>query len=134
MGDFRVTVNVTEAGPLLNGTAPEVIRVWMDDVKQDIAQAGVNNLRGFVMDKTGRATGHYQSQIVTSTLMPFNDVRIHDPVVYGPWLEGTSERNRSTRFKGYRLWRKTAQRLQDDAPKIAEAKLPDLANRLGGSG
>jgi hypothetical protein len=55
-------------------------------------------------------------------------------VVYGPWLEGTSERNRSTRFKGYRLWRKTAQRLQDDAPKIAEAKLPDLANRLGGSG
>lgn len=134
MGDFKVTIDVSETGPLFSGAAPEIIRVWLDDVKQDIAQEGVNQLRSFVMDKSGRATGHYQSQIVTSTLIPFNDVRIHDPVVYGPWLEGTSKRNRSTRFKGYRLWRKTAQALQDDAPKIAAARLPDLANRLGGGG
>lgn len=134
MGDFKVTVNVSEAGPLMDGTAPEVVRIWLDDVKKDIAQEGVDNLRGFVMDKSGRATGHYQSQLMTSTLLPFNDIRIHDPVIYGPWLEGSSKRNRSTRFKGYRLWRKTSQLLQEDAPKIAEAKLPDLANRLGGGG
>src|SRR5258708_18660687 len=68
----------------------------------------LNRLRGFAMNKSGRATGRYQSELQTSNLA-YNDIRISDPVVYGPWLEGSSDRNRSTRFKGYRLWRKTAQ-------------------------
>jgi hypothetical protein len=131
MGSLQVTVSVTEHGPLTDGTAPEIIHAYMDEVKKDIAAEGVTRLRGFVMDKTGRATGRYQAEIQTSTLS-FNDILIHDPVVYGPWLEGTSERNRSTRFKGYHLWRKTAQALNDDAPGIAEKRMPELIRRLGG--
>ncbi len=100
-------------------------------MKQDVAQEGVNKLRSFVMDKTGRATGHYQSMI-TTTVVGFNDILIHDPVVYGPWLEGNSERNRSTRFKGYRLWRLTKQYLQGKAQEIEDAHMPELVRRLGG--
>lgn len=131
MGAINVKVIVKVSGPLLDGSAPEIIHHWMDEVKQEIAQEGVNRLRSFQMDKTGRATGRYQSEIQTSTLS-FNDIRIHDPVVYGPWLEGVSQRNRSTRFKGYHLWRKTAQMLQEDAPKIAERRMPELVQQLGG--
>jgi hypothetical protein len=132
MGELKVRVYVRAQGPLFDGAAPEIIHAWMDEVKKDIAQEGVNRLRAFVMNKTGRATGHYQSEIQTSTLVAFNDIRIFDPVVYGPWLEGTSKRNRSTRFKGYRLWRKTAQALNDDATAIADRRMPELVQKLGG--
>jgi hypothetical protein len=131
MASLDVSFSLHKQGPLFDDLAPEIIHAWLDDVKKDIAQEGVNELRSFVMDKSGRATGRYQAEIITSTLM-YNDIKIHDPVVYGPWLEGSSKRNRSTRFKGYHLWRKTAQALQERAPDIAEAKMPDLVNRLGG--
>jgi hypothetical protein len=32
-------------------------------------------------------------------------------IVYGPWLEGTGSRNRTTRFKGYRSFRLTTQQM-----------------------
>src|SRR5260221_8971813 len=104
MSNFAVQVHVQPLGPLADGSAPAIVHAWADEVKRDIAQEGVNRLRGFRMNKSGRATGRYQSELQTSTLA-YNDIRISDPVVYGPWLEGSSNRNRSTRFRGYRLWR-----------------------------
>jgi len=83
------------------------------------------------MDKTGRATGHYQSEIRTS-LLTYHDVLIHDPVVYGPWLEGSSKRNRSTRFKGYHLWRRARDVTQREAGSIAQDLLPPYLDRIGG--
>lgn len=131
MGSLAVKVHVKPLGPLADGSAPGIVHAWADEVKKDIAQEGVNRLRSFAMNKSGRATGRYQSEIQTSNLA-FNDIRISDPVVYGPWLEGSSNRNSSTRFKGYRLWRKTAQVLEEDAVKIAEKRMPELVQRLGG--
>jgi hypothetical protein len=135
VGHFDVRVTVQAHGPLMDGRASGIVRDWLDGVKKDIAQEGLNRLRSFVMDKTGRATGRYQSEIVTSTLN-YNDLKISNPsesgYAYGPWLEGFSSRNRSTRFKGYHLWRQAAQKLQDDAPGIAERKLPELIQKLGG--
>jgi hypothetical protein len=132
VGALKVRIIVKAQGPLYDGSAPAIVHAWSDQVKRDIAQEGVNRLKSFAMDKSGRATGRYQSEIQTSTLS-FNDIRIHDPIVYGPWLEGSSTRNRSTRFKGYHLWRKTAQALEEDAPKIAEKRMPELVARLGGA-
>jgi len=131
MGSLTVTAHVRPLGPLADGSAPATIHAWTDEVKRDIADEGVNRLRSVPMNKSGRGTGRYQSEIQTSNLA-YNDIRIHDPVVYGPWLEGSSNRNRSTRFKGYRLWRKTAQGLADDAAAIAEQRMPELVQRLGG--
>ena len=131
MGALSVKVVVGAQGPLADGSAPGIVHAWSDEVKRDIAQEGVNRLHGFAMNKSGRATGHYQSEIQTSSLA-YNDIRIHDPVVYGPWLEGSSNRNSSTRFKGYKLWRKTAQALEEDAGKIAQQRMPELVQRLGG--
>lgn len=128
----KVAVSADINGPLGDGTAHDAVVAWLDDTKRTIAQEGVNNLHSFVMDRTGRATGHYQSEIQTSTLL-FNDIKIHDPIVYGPWLQGSSKRNRSTRFKGYRLWSKTRQLLQERAPEIAREKFREYASRIGAS-
>lgn len=132
MGSLDVTVTLHKQGPLFDDAAPEIINGWLNDVKNDIANEGVTVLRSFVMDESGRATGWYQSQVQTSELLEFHNIRIHDPVIYGPWLEGSSKRNRSTRFKGYHLWRITAQELNVRAPQIADAKMPELIQLLGG--
>ncbi len=54
-------------------------------------------------------------------------------VVYGPWLEGTSRRNQTTRFKGYASFRRTKDWLNKSAvPKIIRAHLGKLRRGLGG--
>lgn len=132
MANVRVTLEGSVSGPIADGTAHDGVIAWLDASKRAVADEGVQHLHEFVMDKTGRATGHYQSELMTSTLR-FNDIRIHDPVVYGPWLEGTSKRNRDTRFKGYHLWRKTRQYLRERAPEIAREKFREYADRIGAS-
>jgi hypothetical protein len=131
VGKLDIELGLTASGPIADGLAEGMIRDWIGEVTEDIAQEGVNRLQHWVMDKTGRGTGHYQAEIVISDLF-YGDKLIHDPVVYGPWLEGTSERNRSTRFKGYHLWRETKRTLNDDAASIAEKRLPELEAKLNG--
>lgn len=129
MGTLKVRLEVSASGPLADGTAHDIIREWIDDSKKDIADYAVQQLRAVKMDKTGRGTGHYQEGIQTA-LVGYNDVLIHNPIVYGPWLEGTSRRNESTRFKGYHLWRQAKQKTNEQASRIAEDKLPDYLARI----
>jgi hypothetical protein len=132
VGTLKVNVSVSVSGPLADGTAHDAVREWIDEAKKETADFAVRQLQAVGMDKTGRATGHYQSEIRT-TLLTYNDLLISDPVIYGPWLEGTSKRNDSTRFKGYHLWRKAKQATQKEAPNIAERLLPKYIERMGGT-
>lgn len=130
----RSTINVNFSGPLFDGEAPAIIREWLDKTKRQVADMGVRELDAITMDSTGRGTGHYQTMI-TTRVISYNDVLITDPVVYGPWLEGTSKRNESTRFKGYHLWRRTRLKLRRDFKDIAEKSLHEYyLQRLGGHG
>lgn len=57
--------------------------------------------------------GHYRRS-VNGTASPMGGV-IHDGgVIYGPWLEGDSPRNMTTRFKGYHAFRQTGQWLEKE--------------------
>ena len=126
------TSRIIVHGPLFDGEADAAARDWLDATKREIADMGVRELDAFVMDKTGRGTGHYQSQI-TTRVVQFGDILITDPVVYGPWLEGTSKRNESTRFKGYHLWRLTRLRLRRTYKDVAQKKLDEFyLERMGG--
>lgn len=53
-------------------------------------------------------------------------------VVYGPWLEGTGSRNRTTRFKGYRSFRIAAQSMQTNIDVIVDPAVTDLCVGLNG--
>jgi hypothetical protein len=60
--------------------------------------------------------------------------KIHDSdVVYGPWLEGTSSRNKTTRFKGYQSFRKTQDWIEKtQARKILKKHVDRLTRRMNG--
>lgn len=77
-------------------------------------------------------TGYYESRTVADVSSePF---KVWDSnVIYGPWLEGTSRRNATTRFKGYHAFRKATQKIQRDVPKVVQPVLAHMVGQLNGS-
>lgn len=131
----RSRVNLNVSGPLFDGTLEPVVTQWIDATKKDVADLGVLTIQEIAvkMDKSGRGTGHYMSVINTRQVSPYNDQLINDGgIVYGPWLEGTTKRNTSTRFKGYHAFRKARTRLRRQYGEIAQRKLTEFIGRMGG--
>ena len=53
-------------------------------------------------------------------------------VVYGPWLEGTSNRNAATQFKGYAVFRKTKDWMQKQVGSQRKEFERQYARKLNG--
>lgn len=117
------------SGPVFDGAASRVLRSYQDAAEAAIADQGVNDVRAELGRVLEHPTGYYQAHIQTDRAR--GDMAVTDGgVVYGPWLEGTSSRNKSTRFKGYRTFRRVRQRLQGKAPAVAERILSRYIGRL----
>jgi len=133
-GILKVQASVDVAGPLADGTADRALDDWAKATAAELARQGADMLRMWPMDKTGRAHGNFQSSLRVIQSGPV--ARIPGPMISGftwsPWLEGVSKRNLTTRFKGYRLFRKTAQELRRRAPDVGEQQLRRILPRLGG--
>jgi hypothetical protein len=134
-GALKVTVRLDVSGPLADGTAEKLTEDWQRNTTQALADKGVELLREFPMNKTGRARGGFQESlhIVRKSA---GAVRIPGPqekgVVWASWLEGTSKRNRSTKFKGYHLFKQTRAELDDRAEEIGQQELDKLIGGMGG--
>lgn len=103
---INIRTQATMTGPLFNGTTSRRLHLAVDEAEQEIATVGADHLRGDL----GRPpfinpTGWYKSHITPKKLGPFWVIQ-DSGVVYGPWLAGTSSRNRTSRFKGYHHWRR----------------------------
>ena len=133
-GTFKLEVRPEVTGPLANGDAERALQDWAQNTAKALGDEGVKLLAAFPMDKTGRARGGFQANL--KVLQDGPQATIPAPMIrgvtWGPWLEGTSKRNSSTRFKGYHLFRKTRQQLQKMAPDIGQAELDKIMPRLGG--
>ena len=130
-----VTASLSISGPIADGTADRVLDEFRKDARQAIADRGVELLKAFPMDKTGRARGGFQANLKTvekdlGTAIPGPNIT---GVAWTPWLEGTSQRNRSTKFKGYHLFRKVADQLGEEAGGIAQRELEKYLPEMGGA-
>lgn len=77
-------------------------------------------------------TPYYETQL---TIAPVSDTiaSVTDRgVIYGPWLEGTSERNRTTRFKGYSALRRARQSTVARIPQLIAGPRARLIAALSG--
>jgi len=142
MPAIRVTSKFT--GPLSRGSNRMMVRREVNGMIRDTVEAGVERLNEILRPRPagvfltveqagpGKAsTGHYRSNLHPT----FGNLhaRIDDNgVVYGPWLEGTSRRNQTTRFKGYSSFRRTRDWLDKRTLSIIRPRVARLVRRLGG--
>jgi len=124
-----ILTRVSKTGPLFNGMAKTAARAFAREASLEIAKQGqqmwITQLNGSMKNPTG----YYTSQIVINR--QGNDNTVHDSgVIYGPWLEGTGSRNRTTRFKGYHSMRKVRIKLDRMSPRIAERVLQKYLPRM----
>lgn len=120
-------VEVRLSGPMFDQRYDAVVAEFIDAAKADIADVGLNFMH-FSTEAFKRPTGYWESQLRTDR--QGDDIVVHDDVVYNAWLEGVGSRNASTRFKGYRIWRRSTQKLRMLAPSIAERTLGRYIGRL----
>lgn len=123
-------ITVTATGPLLTGAAPHVMRDFLDDATWEVGTQGLADVHQLLDASIRHPTPYYETQITVQRLA--RDVVVHDRgVVYGPWLEGTGSRNRTTRFKGYHSFRKATQQLQAEVPGLVAPILARHLAKLG---
>ena len=135
-------VNVSATGPVFNGRAPGALNRAIDGAIAELVQLGEQRLdmllrprpAGVYLSvseaKKGQAsTGHYRRSI-HAVASHRHGLITDGGVVYGPWLEGVSSRNATTRFKGYASFRRVGQSLEKDAQKVLQAHVDKAAREL----
>ncbi len=106
-------------GPLFNGRAVKIFDDFAKDAEKDIAQAALRGIKRRFHVKFRHPTGRYESNVRISSAG--EGTQISDGgIVYGPWLEGIGEKNRTSRFKGYHSFEEAAQEIDGRADDIAE--------------
>jgi hypothetical protein len=132
-GTSRTKVEIDTSGPLFEGRTGEIIKAWLDPIKKEIAGEGHFLIGMMNLDKSGRGTGHYQSELRVSTAS-FGNLLVTDPVIYGFWLETGHRRGEATRFKGYHMFRKARLKMNRSAKRLTAEKMPELVYKLNGPG
>lgn len=135
MGSLKIRLDCRVEGPLGDGRAEEASAEWARNTTQALAGKAVEILGAWPMDKSGRSRGAFRENLSerrrSDTLVSVPGMRIPG-VTWGPWLEGTSQRNKSTKFKGYHLFRETARQLDEMAPAVAQEQLDKVLPQMGG--
>lgn len=114
--------SVEFSGPLFDGRMPAILSRYESAASQRLAQRGHDAVEQILGSSLQHPTGYYQSHVRVERQAD-DSVVTDDGVVYGPWLEGTGSRNETTRFKGYHSFRQAAQRVNEQAVRIAESVL-----------
>jgi len=126
---MTMTFDVTVSGPLFGGQFPRIIKDISEDARREVGNAALERVQ-FILDKNIKhPTPYYETQIIQQAQGRYEVV--HDRgIIYGPWLEGTSSRNSSTRFKGYASFRKATQDVEALVPGILERVIAKNIGRL----
>lgn len=116
-------------GPLFDGRAAIALNRACDRMERVVASWGADVVRTELPLVLRNPTGYYQDHITAEANGNFQQVT-DQGVIYGPWLEGTGSRNRSTRFKGYATFRRSAALVQAGAAARAEPVLDLYMDRV----
>ena len=140
----RPGIDVEIKGPLFKKGA-KITRDAMEDAVQELMELGEDRLSDLLRPgpagvflsaakaRPGRASqGHYSRNV--SGKRQGLTARIDDggKVEYGPWLEGTSSRNQTTRFPGYHSFRTVGQELEKKSDDVLEKHIGKAARRMRG--
>lgn len=120
-----IDIKVHERGPVVEGHAEHIIGAGVDKAEEQVAEKGAQMVRTNLDGVLKHPTGFYRSNVQAE-----GDRITDNGVIYGPWLEGTGSRNRTTRFKGYFTFRRTTQELEARSGEIANDALDPYIRRI----
>jgi hypothetical protein len=126
--DVRVNMDVT----LLGARGRAALDRFHEEAVDEVSAQLLADWHGFLDRSIRHPTPYYETQL---TVRPVADTiaSVSDRgVVYGPWLEGTSERNRTTRFKGYSALRRARQATVRRIPQLIAGPRARLIAALSG--
>jgi hypothetical protein len=126
-----LTFDFEMSGPLFDGRAGKALDEYVLAAEQHLAEQGEAMVERHFKARVRNPTGYYQSHIRNRAVADGHLIT-DSRVIYGPWLEGTSQRNRETRFKGYASFRRTTQQLDRSAAVLAESIIDPYLARMGG--
>jgi len=127
MPDINVTAKLK--GPFFRANIDNWMDVVTDEAKHDVAQEAVDLVHIQLDRVLQNPTGFYKSQVQAEKVGKDWHVNDND-VIYGGWLEGVSERNASTRFKGYHTFRLVLQDIRRVGIDIAQQTFNRFIGRL----
>lgn len=118
-------VSVSTEGPIFDGSAIAAVRSFVDESEPTLSSQGARDVRARLKTVLRNPTGYYESRITHD-----RDTVSDGNVIYGPWLEGVGERNRTTRFKGYATFRLVAQALEQKAERVLQPQIRRMLGRM----
>jgi hypothetical protein len=122
-------VIVTGSGPLFDGRAERDMQSASDEWVQNLAILGASIVRQTENASFRTQTPHARMLVEAKQDPP--GWKIWDQnLIYGPWLEGTGSRNRTTRFKGYASFRRSVQVINARAKEIGQPIVARWAGRM----
>jgi hypothetical protein len=120
-------IEVSSRGPMFDGRAVKAGHESAEDSARAIAIEGSAMVRARQNVTFKTQTPYYRTH--TQARKTMGGWRITGPAVaYGHWLEGTGSRNRTTRFKGYFIFRTMAAVLRMRAVAIASPVVARYVN------
>lgn len=130
MPGFRLNVRATHRGAIFSAANTNAqARRMIISINDAIAQEGVNRIKARLNVVLKNPTGFYESNIQVERREVYRGVS-DGGVIYGPWLEGTGSRNKTTRFKGYKTFRTVKQELDRDAEMLAQPYVDDFVRGM----
>lgn len=117
-------------GPLFDGQVDRLAADMAEEIGRDLGEEGAEMVRAELPNVLQRPTGRYLSGIRSEPVGAGSDVT-DGGIVYGPWLEGVSRRNRETRFKGYATFRRVAIALEGRALRLTDPIVQAYVRRMG---
>lgn len=116
-------VSVTVSGPFFDGRAHAALDAMCDVIAEEVAAEGRDIVRLNSDTSFRTQTPYYVTKLrIADAGLHARDVD-DSGVIYGPWLEGVGSRNRTTRFKGYAMFRRAVQYLNSGPAQV-------VANRV----
>lgn len=118
-------------GPFFSPAADAIAEEEIESARHRTSEQAEARVRAMLGTVLRNPTGYYESRITTDLAQGDTDLVTDNNVVYGPWLEGVSSRNATTRFKGYATFRTVAQTMQGRGNAAAQEAAERIVRRIG---
>lgn len=122
-------IEIRIGGPLLDGLADPALDAFARQVQEDVGAQALADVHLILDQSIRHPTPYYETQINLSHRADSSVVNDRG-IIYGPWLEGESRRNATTRFKGYHAFRRATQQVSERIGPVLVPALRSLLARL----